>query len=608
MPIYDRNKDLPDREPSYWLDYVAHGERVRESANTKDAPRARALLKIRLQELDDNTWLPANERPNKGRILFGEYFRQWHDAREELGVQSADDEHSRMSKWVLPTLGDRPLENIRRRDLKSLITKVRRTKSKTTGELLANRSIHRIYEVIRQVFRSAVEDELITATPATLRVRKDELPKKTDKDPHWRSTAVFAREEVEQLIRDERIPLDRRVLYTLLFLTGARFGEIAGLKWGSYDDQARPLGRIVLATQYEGRELKTGIPREVPVHPTLAVVLETWRREGWASIFKRAPKADDWVVPRPTDGKHRIQQTAWNQWSRDLSKLGLRHRRIHDTRRTVVTLARADGAREDLLQWVTHGPSGDRIMDVYTSPPWASLCAQINCLDVQLLRRADAQQPAEPEPRIAPVRSEAAAAKEDLRPPAATPTTPGLQVEVLESAAVAHRGEVAALADVRSLTDARSHTEVAQPVAEGLPMQDPQQRVASLPEPDTQDPAAPITEVHVPRVAEVYRLRPRNHAANAPPPGPVEASGDTVARSESPEKQAHRHTPQLDQRPPPPNSAHVHRDCEDKQHRPPQVRLSEATVSTWGQVPSGDHDFGLGRDSPRFGRKPQHAH
>ena len=195
MPIYDRNKDLPDREPSYWLDYVAHGERVRESANTKDAPRARALLKIRLQELDDNTWLPANERPNKGRILFGEYFRQWHDAREELGVQSADDEHSRMSKWVLPTLGDRPLENIRRRDLKSLITKVRRTKSKTTGELLANRSIHRIYEVIRQVFRSAVEDELITATPATLPKKPPSCASQRRRAPPLARAARFVRYE-----------------------------------------------------------------------------------------------------------------------------------------------------------------------------------------------------------------------------------------------------------------------------------------------------------------------------------------------------------------------------------------------------------------------------
>ncbi len=36
--------------------------------------------------------------------------------------------------------------------------------------------------------------------------KRGELPAKTDKDPPWRSAAVFTREEVERLISDERIP------------------------------------------------------------------------------------------------------------------------------------------------------------------------------------------------------------------------------------------------------------------------------------------------------------------------------------------------------------------------------------------------------------------
>ena len=648
MPIYDRNKDFPDRGPYYWLDYIANGERVRESAHTKDEPRAKALLKIRLQEVADRTWVPAEERPNNGRILFAEYFKQWHQAREDLGVQSAGDEHTRMLKWVLPHLGDRPIENVRRKDLKSLIAKIRRTPSETTGELLANRSIHRIYEVIRQVFRSAVEDELLTTSPATLRVRKDELPKKTDKDPHWRSTAVFARDEVEQLICDKRIPLDRRVLYALLFLTGARFGEIAGLKWRSYDNRARPLGRITLATQYEGRELKTGIPREVPVHPTLAVVLEEWRREGWESIFKRAPKADDWMVPRPTDGKHRLQQTAWNQWSRDLGKLGLRHRRIHDTRRTVVTLARADGAREDLLQWVTHGPSGDRIMDVYTSPPWASLCAQINCLDVQLKRSPGAERPAEPEPRLASVSSNATWAKEDLRPSAATE----LRVELLEPTGLAQHTAAPELAEVHQLSDARPQLE--QQAETAGPEHEPQadlRPARAIPQPletalhtdaRAEQPASPRTEVHVPRLAEVYRLRSsrtRYEAQHDTRPASLHdtcASGNTPLRTgQAPIARQHR-TPQPDdtrsqdnvekrgseqpvattsrtiepaasriqpstrRHDPPGKRQHLERD----QNRPPQPPPG-ATVSTWGTMPSDGYELGLGCNTPGLEHRPR---
>ena len=50
-------------------------------------------------------------------------------------------------------------------------------------------------------------------------------------------------------------------------------------------------------------------------------------------------------------------------------------------RRTFVTLARTDGAIDGLLRWVTHGPTTD-MMDVYSSPPWSALCAEVAKLKV----------------------------------------------------------------------------------------------------------------------------------------------------------------------------------------------------------------------------------
>ena len=70
-------------------------------------------------------------------------------------------------------------------------------------------------------------DEFIDATPCV--VIKGELPKKTDKDPSWRATAVYTREEIEQLISDQRIPEDRCVLYALEAVAGPRHGEAAAL-------------------------------------------------------------------------------------------------------------------------------------------------------------------------------------------------------------------------------------------------------------------------------------------------------------------------------------------------------------------------------------------
>ncbi len=73
------------------------------------------------------------------------------------------------------------------------------------------------------MFEDALADDLIESNPCA--IKRGELPAKIDKDPTWRSGAVFTREEVEQLLSDDRIPEERRTLYALLFLGGMRIGE-----------------------------------------------------------------------------------------------------------------------------------------------------------------------------------------------------------------------------------------------------------------------------------------------------------------------------------------------------------------------------------------------
>jgi integrase len=86
-----------------------------------------------------------------------------------------------------------------------------------------------------------------------------------------------AREELVTSIRGEWIPVQRRTLYAFLGLTGARYGEAAGLRWRHLDLDARPLGRVLIATSYDRGQTKTGAERRVPIHSTLGTVLAEWR-------------------------------------------------------------------------------------------------------------------------------------------------------------------------------------------------------------------------------------------------------------------------------------------------------------------------------------------
>lgn len=68
----------------------------------------------------------------------------------------------------------------------------------------------------------------------------------------------------------------------------------------------------------------------------------------------------------------------------DCKAVEIRTRRNHDSRRTFISLARAGGARLDLLTWITHGPSAS-VMDAYTTVPWATLCEQVQAVRIRLL-------------------------------------------------------------------------------------------------------------------------------------------------------------------------------------------------------------------------------
>lgn len=399
MAVY--NRAPPGKPKNLWISYAVteqlrqqHGlpERtVREPAGTGDERMAKSFLAGRRREVRDGTWQPKVKRAASSTLTA--YAENWCNKRALDGVRTAANERQRLVDYVLPVIGGKALADVRRADVVALMAKVQAEPSKHTGKPHSPRTVHRIYEALRTLYNSAVLDELVMASPCTLRIKRGELPAKKDADPRWRSGAVFTRDEVVALISDPRVPENRRVLYALAFLTGSRLGEMSGRRWQDYDPDEKPLGRLVVATQYDDAELKGGRPtRLVPVHPALAQVLDHWRRETWTLLYGRAPTAQDFIVPKRSQGRGTVgltegalsQQTIWGNLQVDLGKLGLRRRRVHDARRTFVSMAVGSGADKYLLQWITHGPQKVDAFDDYNTPPWHALCAQVLKLDVQL--------------------------------------------------------------------------------------------------------------------------------------------------------------------------------------------------------------------------------
>ncbi len=324
--------------------------------------------------------------PAGGPLTVALFQTRWLELRKRT-VKSWENDESRLRLYVLPVIGKMPLADVRPRHLADLFRDLR-TRSENK---LAPKTVLNTYATVRALFRDANIEGLITQTPCIL--TEHQLGKSRDADPEWRSGAQFTRGEAESLISDSRIPFDRRVLWGLMVAAGLRHGEAAGLRWRHVDRETKPLGTILVCTSYDTGSTKTGDTRSVPIHPTLAALLAEWRGHGWAEELGRQPGPDDLVAPTPKTsrsdaGAMRVVTRTLKLLHRDLATLGFRERRVHDLRRTFISLARTDGAEKSILKRATHKAPRD-VMEGYTTFEFEVLCREVLKLNLKLKGRGE---------------------------------------------------------------------------------------------------------------------------------------------------------------------------------------------------------------------------
>jgi integrase len=364
-------------------------------------PLAREMLAEMLRLVTTES---AGEAPiisKAGRLTVREYVQRWLAERQALGHDWKHD-RSRLHH-VLPVLGELAIAEVRARHLMEAFQRVRTIPSENTGEVLSPRSVHRVYEVVSRMFGDAQLADLIEQSPCVLDERH--LGPIVDKDPEWRSGALFTREEATTLLSTDAIPEDRRLLHAFMLLAGMRPGEVASLRWRHYDPTQQPLGRLTVAVAYDSRRhreksTKTDATRHVPVHTTLAAILAEWKLAGWEAMVGRKPELDDLILPLPpADAEARRTRTgepfrteAYNgkRWREiDLPALGWRQRELYAMKATFITLVLDDGADPHVIETrVTHTKKSRSAFDGYNRRrQWELTCAEVAKL--KLGRRED---------------------------------------------------------------------------------------------------------------------------------------------------------------------------------------------------------------------------
>jgi integrase len=147
--------------------------------------------------------------PTGGRVLFQEYAEQWRSGQMHRASTAAQAE-TYLRVHAYPPLGRRPIGAIRRSEIQAWV--------KDRAEVLSPGTVEVVYRWVASVFKAAVGDRLIAASPCD----RIALPKR-----ERREIVPLEVEAVERLVA--ALPDRYRALIVFAAGTGLRQGECFGL-------------------------------------------------------------------------------------------------------------------------------------------------------------------------------------------------------------------------------------------------------------------------------------------------------------------------------------------------------------------------------------------
>jgi integrase len=385
MGVFDRQRK---NGLVYYVSFMVDGEQVFEKAGT-DKREAERLYRRRKREVADGTYVRKPKRGSAKRFSMPRFANEFIRLRRQRipPIRTIEDEVGRIENHIVPFWEERSVLSLTDDDVREFLAATRKKRNDHTGKQLSENTVVNVFSTLSQLFdeaeRQARKQGMNWANPCKL-LRPIERPRRVQRPRDY-----YRRDEVEALTADERIPLDRRVFYTWLFLTGMRHDEVAGLRVSDIDWTASPLPRVRLASQADRQPLKedkrnVGLWRDIPVHPALQAIVREWLEEGFEQMYLRPPKPSDYLIPATSRvDRLRPKRTTLKQIKRDAKLVGITTRTTHETRNTFLTLANEDAPElESIIDRITHQPESGRASETYKRSFWLAQCRAVQRLEL----------------------------------------------------------------------------------------------------------------------------------------------------------------------------------------------------------------------------------
>jgi integrase len=253
------------------------------------------------------------------------------DRRELEGKRSVSSDRSRWEKHIVPEIWTGlPLAEVRKRDIREWVSRLRKTCS-TSGKQISAQTVLHCVKLVSACFRSAIEDELVDKNPvAGLQIDRprpspDMWTYLTVAEQNQLATfEVFAKTERETLLTHAE-----RLLALIAIGTGMRQGEQWNLELrDTHVDAPEPW--LFVRWGSKGKPPKNGRPRRLPLFGIGLVAMKEWLR----MLPRYAPKNPHGLA-FPTERGCRRQKKPPRRWARLLKSAKLHDLTIRHDRRPI---------------------------------------------------------------------------------------------------------------------------------------------------------------------------------------------------------------------------------------------------------------------------------
>jgi integrase len=347
---------ITKRRGRYVIDcYDQHGRRYRKTLKkgiTKD--NARKVLRETEDRISRRTFMPEKKMP-----LFSEVRKKWFEHKKQYLRETTQEVYEFNLNTHLKDLDDFRISEITTADIERFITKLqnkarstRRRKRKDQNEpeqtkesaqepkKIALGTVRKVITILGQIMAYAVRHRMADFNP----VRDAERPRSQGKEEQKsKKIAILTPEQIRALL--EKVEEQKyRTLFLTAIMTGARQGEILGLKWSDVDFPKKQVH--IRRTFNHGRFFTpktSGSERSIDLSPLVLRELAGWK-------LKSGGKDDDLVFANEAGEPLNYSNMVQRYFLKGLKAAEIPRVRFHDLRHTYASLLLSQGENIKYIQ------------------------------------------------------------------------------------------------------------------------------------------------------------------------------------------------------------------------------------------------------------------